>query len=266
MCPTSPRAARFLALVTLSAALAQAPATARADVGKPLDVSWGFDGALTGVAGLALFVPELSKDALAPDGCRWCHRDPSGAVNVNGFDRAGRSAFVGLGLTPPTWARTSDVFAFAVLPLLALVSDLAFANGWKLDENFAKDSLLVAQSLFLAGALNQAVKFTAGRERPFVAYDSPFSVDLRHGTETVADDNLSFYSGHSSAAMAVTVSMARIIDLRTGRKVGYFTLIPLGILTSLMRLGADKHWSTDVLTGMAIGAAFGLVVPTLHSE
>lgn len=254
---------RILGVFALVATLVVTP-QAKAD---ELKASWGLDGALLSVGLAGTLIPELAKDSFAPDACHWCHRQPDGSVSVNGFDRAGRNVMVSLfGVTPPTWARTTDVMAFGALPLASLVTDFIVSYDARFKSGLATDTVIVAESVFLAAAFNQLVKFTAARQRPFVAYDSPFATGLRHGTETVADDNLSFYSGHSSAALATTTAMARIIQLRTGRLIGYALLVPLGIVTSLLRMSADKHWATDVITGMVVGAAVGFVVPTLHRE
>jgi membrane-associated phospholipid phosphatase len=269
--PAARRVAFTLALalaLAFEASLARAddpPPALTADAPKTLHFSPLRDGLLTGIGLLGFVIPELAKSSLALDHCRVCHRLPSGEVNVNGFDRAVRNGLVGaFGVTPPKWAIASDVMAFGVIPALSLGADFWLANNGKFDRNFATDIGVVAESVLLAGALDQCVKFLVSRQRPFVAFDSPYAASLRHGTETTADDNLSFYSGHSSAAMATTVGIARVIQLRTGKLYGYYTLVPLGILTSLMRVAADKHWGTDVLTGMAVGTAAGLLLPTLH--
>jgi membrane-associated phospholipid phosphatase len=231
-----------------------------------LKLSPALDGTLLGIGLIGTLVPELGKSAWAPKQCRWCESDDSG-VTVNAFDRAFRNTFVGAAsVTPPTWARVSDVMMLGVLPLSALSLDFFVTHDHQFNKAFGTDIGIVTESVLLAAALNQTVKFIAGRQRPFVAYNSPFAPGLRHGNETVADDNLSFYSGHSSAAMATTVGMARVIQLRTGKMIGYYTLVPLGLLTAFMRLGADKHWATDVLTGVAVGSVAGFVIPTLHRE
>ena len=66
------------------------------------------------------------------------------------------------------------------------------------------DILIVAESTVLAVDLNQLVKFSAGRERPFVAALPEADKGL---TAAPADNNLSFYSGHT--AMAFSLSTVR---------------------------------------------------------
>lgn len=234
---------------------------------RELDLSLKVDIPLLGIGLAGTLIPEFGKSAWAPETCRWCHRTPSGDVDVNGFDRAVRSGFVGaFGVEPVTWAKRSDLFAYALLPVAAAVLDLVHTWDGKPNLEWGTDVAIVAQSVFLAAALNQGIKLAAGRQRPFVAYDAPYATSLRRSNETSADDNLSFFSGHSTAAASVSVGMARTIELRTGSLIGYWTLVPIGVATGLMRLGADKHWGSDIIVGLLVGAAVGWVVPTLHAR
>lgn len=254
-------------LVAFVLTLATLAAPARAAETHDLDFELKLDVPLLAVGLAGAFVPELGKSAWAPENCRWCHRTDAGSVDINAFDRGVRNGFAGLGgVQPVTWAKTSDLFAYGLLPLGAMVLDLVYTWDGRPNTEWGTDIGVVAQSVFLAAALNQAVKFAAGRQRPFVAYDAPYAGSLRRSNETSADDNLSFFSGHATAAASVTVGMARTIELRTGSRIGYWLLVPLGIATGLMRLAADKHWGTDVAVGLAVGAAAGWLVPTLHAH
>ncbi|MDB4987793.1 MAG: hypothetical protein JWN04_2971, partial [Myxococcaceae bacterium] len=42
--------------------------------------------------------------------------------------------------------------------------------------------------------------------------------------------------------------------------------VPLAALTGYLRLAADKHYFTDVLTGALVGSAVGFLVPWLHTH
>jgi hypothetical protein len=69
------------------------------------------------------------------------------------------------------------------------------------------DVLIIAQATALAADLNQLVKFTVGRERPFVHYGDP-------ARPHEADDDLSFYSGHTSLAFSLAASTGMVSTLR----------------------------------------------------
>src|SRR6185312_860933 len=98
--------------------------------------------------------------------------------------------------------------------------------------DIAKDAGVMGEAIVLAEAVDEVAKFAVGRQRPFVAYASPYTPQLH----VANDDNLSFFSGHSTAALSMTVAMSRVIQLRSGSRLGYYTLVPLAILTSLMRI------------------------------
>lgn len=254
-------------LVAFVLALAAAVAPARAADKHDLDFSPKLDLPLLTVGLAGAFVPEFGKSAWAPKDCRWCHRTDDGRVEVNGFDRAVRSGFVELGgLQPVTWAKLSDAFAYVLIPVGAAVLDLVHTHDGRPNREWGTDLGIMVQSMALAATVNQAVKFTVGRQRPFVAYAPPYADSLRRTNETSHDDNLSFFSGHATAASSMAMAMARTIELRTGSRIGYWLLVPVGVAAGLMRLAADKHWGSDVALGLAVGAAVGWLVPTLHAR
>ncbi len=219
---------------------------------------------LLGAGAAVVIGSEAAKSWFVPATCRWCEQDASGQVDVNGFDKSIRSALVGRGLTAPTWSKVSDVTVFGLLPLTAVALDWSLAHDERFDRPFGDDLGIMAESVLASALVDQLVKFVALRQRPYAAYDAPYTADY-HASVGALDDNLSFFSGHSAAALSVTVAASRLIELRTGRKLGYAILVPLGILASFMRVAADKHWATDVLTGMVVGAVAGWVVPSLHA-
>jgi membrane-associated phospholipid phosphatase len=124
------------------------------------------------------------------------------------------------------------------------------------------NSLIVLESVALAGSLSQIVKFAAIRERPFVHALPPADKPL---TDSPSDNNVSFYSSHSSFAFALAVSSGTIASMRGYRMApvvwaaGLISAASVGYL----RIAADKHYFTDVLVGATVGSAFGWAVPSL---
>lgn len=217
----------------------------------------------TGVLGAGWLLSETAfKSALAPSACRWCAR--------NGLDDAVRAVFnpdplaTGEGVR---WADTaSNVTAFAALPLATLgVSTLL---SWREDPDgpwlsrAATDALLVLEATFAALTLNQVVKFSVGRIRPFV---TSLPDSARAGVRDPSDNFLSFYSGHSTWSFALATAAGTVATLRWGKSAWVVWLcgLPLAAATAMLRLAADKHWFTDVLLGTASGAAFGAGLPLL---
>jgi membrane-associated phospholipid phosphatase len=102
------------------------------------------------------------------------------------------------------------------------------------------------------------IKLSVGRRRPYKQFGD--------GTEpALTGDNVSFSSGHTSLGFAITASAGLICHWRNYWTEPYVwgTGIFLSLSTAYLRMGADKHYLSDVLVGGAIGVAAGLTVPRL---
>jgi membrane-associated phospholipid phosphatase len=206
------------------------------------------DPVVTGVAGAAWLLSHVFEDRLAPSACRWC--DPPA------FDAAARDRL--RWADPAAAGIASDVLAYGGVPLLGLGVDF-FVSGR--DAKVAgTDALIAAETLALAGLFGQAVKVVVARERP--------GARARDGTRGSSDEHASFYSGHTSSAFAVAVSLATCASLRGDREawVLWAAGLPLAAATGYLRMAADRHYLSDVLAGAGAGALFGILVPRLlHS-
>jgi membrane-associated phospholipid phosphatase len=125
------------------------------------------------------------------------------------------------------------------------------------------DLLIVAQSMVLAGLVNQSVKFAARRQRPFVHYSPPGPTGVL--TQDPNDNNLSFYSGHTSMTFSLATAAGTVATLRGYRNAWAVWAVgmPLAAATGYLRMAADKHYLSDVLVGAVAGSAFGVGVPVL---
>lgn len=241
------------------------PAPAEADRGAGAQVlafDWVRDGLLTGGATLLWMVSDtVAKRALAPERCRWCDRDlASGEDRLNALDRWGR----GLRATgsEDRVARWSDVTAFGLVPVTMLGLELGLAAQDGALGQGAEDVVMTAEAVALSAVLTQAVKFSVGRERPFVRTLSSAQGAAASHPE---DFNLSFFSGHSSFAFSAAVAAGTVAELRgrPNRWLVWAVGLPLAATVPLLRMGADRHYLTDVVVGSAIGAVTGWAVPTL---
>ncbi len=97
------------------------------------------------------------------------------------------------------------------------------------------------------------MKISAARERPGVHFGGASS-EGAYG---------SFFSGHSSGAFSLVFALARVHHDRKDPRTKWVwgTGLPLAGTTALLRVAADKHYMTDVLTGAAVGATLGWLVP-----
>jgi membrane-associated phospholipid phosphatase len=250
-------------------ALAQAPLPARSTEveapaphpGPGLHYDLSSDLAITGGAA-ALFVSlELLTPALVKS-CRWCDRNPDGSDALNSVDAAARKAL--------RWDATqtadvlSSVFSYVLAPLAGIgVGAMVTAHDQRLAE-MPEDMLIVAESAFIAIALDQFAKIAFARERPDVHARTARERARLH----TAADNLSFFSGHTTLAFALATSAGTIASMRGYRlaPVMWATGLSLATVSGWLRIAADRHYLTDVLTGAAFGAAIGFVVPYLHRE
>ncbi len=199
------------------------------------------------------------KKQLAANPCRWCE--------PNGFDTAVRVAF-NPNLTPSAEGIgpahvASNLVGFIALPLAMIGLDalLSWRDGVFMDA-FWIDLVLILEATFTAQDLNQAVKFAVGRARP---YTIGASDELLAQGHDFADNNLSFFSGHATFSFALVSSAATVAGLRGYRHawVLWAAGLPLAATTAILRLAADKHWTSDILLGAAIGTSIGILMPTL---
>lgn len=247
-----PRALRFLGTVRgvrvlLALLVVAAPAAAQRSA---LPYEPARDLAVTGAAAAAWAAAALLDAQLAPSRCRWC--DPpaldSSARDALRWSNAGAAASL------------SNVLGYGGMPLATV------GVSWLVSGRDAKvagtDALIAAEAAVLAGAVDQAVKFAVGRERPYVHALDP---SLKAGIAHPADANVSFYSAHTTVTTAVAVASGVCASLR-GEKDAWAvwaTGVPLALLTGYLRIAADQHYATDVLAGAAMGALFGAGVPLL---
>jgi len=193
---------------------------------------------------------QLFESSLAPASCRWCE---PGAL-----DSAVRGA---LRWNDTAAANTaSNVGAYALVPLTSLGLLAAGAQGEGRFGEMAGNVLVIAESVALAESANQIVKFAVGRERPFVHALPPAG---KSSTDNPADNNVSFYSAHTSFAFALAVSTGTVASLRRYRWAPAIWAAGLAGAAAVgyLRIAADRHYFTDVVTGAVAGGAFGLVVP-----
>lgn len=204
----------------------------------------------------------VSKNVLAPRTCLLCDRDPEGVEQLNAFDLWGRGGRWPSLEAQHTADTVSNVIGFALLPAAVIGIDVALARGSGSTRYAMEDLVLVLKTAAGALVLNQAVKFLAGRERPFVHV---LTSQERPNTDNPLDNNVSFFSGHATFAFAATVAASTLAELRgyPGRTWMWAVGLPLAAATAYLRVAADKHYLSDVLLGAAVGTAFGLGVPLL---
>ncbi|MGE0615397.1 MAG: phosphatase PAP2 family protein [Bacteriovoracia bacterium] len=153
---------------------------------------------------------------------------------------------------------TAGILA-ATVPL-ALQLGRAAGGGVSLAVGLAyagTDILIFVQAALWNSFANEITRLAVQRPRPFV-YRDPVTFG---GT---ASDYTSFYSGHTSFA---TVAMLSLVFSLLGRGVTMpwltgWSLTGLGFVffTALTRVLAGRHFMSDVVVGMIVGAVITVIV------
>jgi membrane-associated phospholipid phosphatase len=197
-------------------------------------------GAELGLIGLSL----LLKEELVPPSCRWCEPPQ--------IDKWARPKLV---WSNPSAANTASD-AMQVLIPAAAATTLWIQAAPQGHREVAEDLVVLAESVTTGILVTQGVKYSVARLRQDA---------WARGTIESRDDVLSFWSGHTSFVFTTAAAATQIARLR-GRPGWQWLAVATfsaAALTGYLRVAADRHWLTDVVSGAVAGTATGLVVPLL---
>lgn len=226
-----------------------------ADGPRPLREDLRVDAAVLGASGAVWLGGELLQDRLAPVRCRVC--------GTNAFDAWARRQLLLADDGPPRVA--SDVLTLAIIPAGVVAHQLLAARAAGDAGAGAHDLLYVAEAGGVALALDQVVKLAVGRQRPFVRYRN--YADPARPRDS--DDNLSFYSGHTTLAFSMAAAAGTVSTLRGYRSAPWVWAAGMTLAAAVgwARVASDRHYLTDVLAGAATGAGIGVALPLwLHGR
>jgi membrane-associated phospholipid phosphatase len=204
------------------------------------------------VAGTVLWVVPFAvlSNELAPPPC-----DPCDRANINRLDRPFAGDHVAAA-RPAAYALEGAVGAVLVALSIADYGPSDY-RAW------LTDLLVGAEVLAVQGALDEAVRRAVRRPRPFLYQPGAYPSERSSGESALA-----FYSGHTSAIVALSIFTAWSFQLRHPRSpwryVLWITLLGASAAEGVLRIAAGDHFPTDVLTGVVVGVGVGLAVPALH--
>lgn len=236
-------------VVCLVGVLLSACATQQPSRPAPVEVVWAVDVPVTVVTGLVAGVLEATAEPLPVQ------------------DSDERPSFFPDTLAPtsrsPAVGTASDVLlgTFALSTVVWSLVDTASSHPGSWDDVL----VLTLESASVTLALTQFGKYAARRPRPYT-----HALRAEPGAHTwEARDTVSFFSGHSALAAAVTMTGARLIHLYDPddtftAAVAYTVAGLCSIGVGALRVAAGEHYPTDVLVGLGVGTAVGILVPSLH--
>jgi membrane-associated phospholipid phosphatase len=125
-----------------------------------------------------------------------------------------------------------------------------------------QDALILLNTFVLVTGLADGTKKLADRERPAVHYGRQAATEA---AGQPLEAFLSFFSGDTAWAFSLAAAGTTLAALRGYESTPYIAVGGglLALTTGVLRVGADMHWATDVITGAMVGTAVGILVPWL---
>lgn len=154
----------------------------------------------------------------------------------------------------------SDMLFYGSMPLpIFLMLDK------KIRKDGLKVGLLYLEAMGITGTLYTTSAMLADRYRPY-AYNknAPAEDRVRGGARN------SFFAGHPAVVATSVFFMAKVYtdyhpDMK-GKWILYTLAGGAAITTGMLRIAAGQHFRTDVITGVLVGSAVGVLVPHFHKN
>jgi membrane-associated phospholipid phosphatase len=244
--------------VALVVGLALASLSPPAIADDLLQIRGSRDSAITAAAATSWLSLELFRARFLDETCRWCDKAGDGSDALNFVDRGMRNRLVWDNAARAHLASNIALYGGAMLAPMSLAAVSASVDGR--GRNIGPDMMIMAESTFMALAVNNVAKIAFQRQRPYAHAASMSEEGL---TSSSHSDNLSFFSGHTTLAFSMAVSAGTIASMRDYKLAPVIWGVGLtsAAATGYFRIAADKHYMSDVLVGAAVGTLFGFGVP-----
>lgn len=244
-----------LAVVSLLAAFEPQPPS-------PYAIDYVFDSTLTlGSFATLLMLHEVAGGSLDNAYiCSEAHPDTQcNPSTVNRFDRGA------IHNHSKTWDAVGTYGLFAIIGGAAVGSalDNALSGSSSRMRGFAADVMVIAESTSMATLTTHIIRYGVRRSRPTQYVGGNADIDM-----AAQERHLSFPSGHATSAAAISTSFATTFWLRHPESpwrwvVASGSVVAAG-LAGYGRVGAGRHFPSDIIAGQLIGTAFGILVPLTH--
>ena len=181
------------------------------------------------------------------------------ANDINGFDRS--ATWQDQEFAPVSRKISDATLAISnALPFFLLINK-------RIRQDWADVLLLFLETQALVGNLySWGSVVHIDRIRPLV-YNPDVPWDERMGIRT----KNAFYSGHTSMSASASFFTAKVYcdyhpELGNKKFLVYSLALVLPAATGFFRYKGMKHFPTDVLTGLIVGAGTGILIPHLHKK
>lgn len=133
-----------------------------------------------------------------------------------------------------------------------------YGSGLALEhEGIRVTGRMLTQALLYSGAITMGLRYTLGRDRPSGTTDPHLFLFFQS-----SNDHQSFPSGHTTVAFAVSSVLADRINYPPATVFLY----GMATLTAVSRIIKNRHWTSDVFFGAALGLASGHFVISRQHE
>jgi membrane-associated phospholipid phosphatase len=177
-------------------------------------------------------------------------------LDVNPFDR------------PATYNWDTNAQAASdILRTGIIILPIIFLTNHHTRSDFGSLLVMGLEVSAITYGLTLGVKYTFNRTRP-LAYNENVPLD----EQTSPNTRISYFSGHTSFTAAFSFYIAKVMNdyhpnMKTGYKIGMWAFAAaLPMATGYLRVKGGRHFPTDVITGYALGAFVGWLIPELHKK
>ncbi len=163
----------------------------------------------------------------------------------------------------------SDVLLSLVISYPILFDAFALGYGyWRSADVAYQIAVIDAEALAIATGIQGVANFALSRERPY-GQDCGGEIPSTLGECNGPSRYRSFFSGHSTIAFTsagLTCQHHLHLHLFGGGADAAACVTSLVAATAIavLRVMADVHYATDVITGSLVGTAVGFTVPAIH--
>lgn len=163
----------------------------------------------------------------------------------------------------------TDVGLALIATFPVLVDSVIVAYWYRGSDDVAMQMVLIdAEAFAIAGAIQGASNYFAGRERPY-GQDCGTQVPNSSVDCTFDTRYRSFFSGHSAISFtAASLTCAHHMTLGLFESAADPITCATGMVAAAtigaLRIVGDAHYLSDVVVGAAVGTLVGLGVPLLH--